>query len=150
MKVRLMALLFIISLVLGLPLAASAGPASGVDTDSDGVQDPFDNCVGTPNADQADGDHDGCGNACTEAITCDATGDTVVGLPDFSALSAQFDADCNLPNPPSHGCTADCNGDGIVGLPDFSALSAEFGNEVGPSGITTAQCNPTTCQCTPQ
>jgi hypothetical protein len=150
MKVRLMALLFIIALALGLPLAASAGPASGVDTDLDGVQDPFDNCSGVPNADQADADHDGCGDACTEPITCDSSGDTAVGVPDFQAISAQFGADCSGGGGPGHGCTADCDGDSKVGVPDFQAISSEFGNVTGQSGITTAQCNPSTCQCTPQ
>jgi hypothetical protein len=149
MKVRLMALLFIISLVLGLPLAASAGPASGVDTDLDGVQDPFDNCTFVPNAGQADADHDGCGDACTASITCDATGDTAVGVPDFQALGAQFGAECDVFDP-GHGCTADCTGDQKVGVPDFQAFGNEFGNKVGESGITTAQCNPSTCICTPQ
>jgi thrombospondin type 3 repeat protein len=35
-----------------------------VDTDGDGVCDPVDNCVTTPNADQADSDGDGIGDAC--------------------------------------------------------------------------------------
>lgn len=149
MKVRLMALLFATSLVLGLPLAASAGPAAGgPDTDLDGVEDAFDNCTGVSNANQADADHDGCGDACTQPITCDATGDTVVGVPDFSALGAEFGNDCNAN--PGLSCTADCNGDNIVGVPDFGAIGGEFGNQVGPSGITTTQCNPSTCQCTPQ
>lgn len=149
MKVRLMALLFALSLAFGLPLAASAGPAAGGnDTDGDGVEDAFDNCLAAGNGTQADADHDGCGDACTTAITCDATGDTIVGLPDFSTLSTEFGNDCNAN--PGLSCTADCNGDGIVGLPDFSDLSTEFGNVTGPSGITTAQCNPATCQCTPQ
>jgi Tol biopolymer transport system component len=38
-------------------------PASP-DTDGDGVPDQLDNCPTVPNADQADSDHDGVGNAC--------------------------------------------------------------------------------------
>jgi len=34
------------------------------DTDGDGVSDCVDNCVGTPNPDQKDCDHDGTGSAC--------------------------------------------------------------------------------------
>jgi len=149
MKVRLMALLFALSLVLGLPLAASAGPATGGgDTDLDGVENAYDNCVATGNAAQLDADHDGCGDTCTEPVSCDTNGDLIIGVPDFVTLSGEFGNNCNTN--PSLSCSADCNGDGLVGVPDFVTLSAEFGNQVGPSGITTAQCNPATCQCTPQ
>ncbi len=46
-----------------------SGPASTVayacpDSDGDGVSDCFDNCISTPNADQADADGDGFGDAC--------------------------------------------------------------------------------------
>jgi hypothetical protein len=41
-------------------------------------------------------------------------------------------------------------GDGIGGLPDFLAMGMEFGHKVGPSGITSALCDPSRCQCTPQ
>ena len=149
MKVRLMALLFALSLVLGLPLAAIAGPtADGTDTDSDGVEDVFDNCTFVSNVDQDDVDHDGCGGACTQSISCDANGDTVVGVPDFAILGGEFGNNCNTD--PQASCTADCNGDNIVGVPDFAIIGGEFGNQVGPSGISTAQCNPATCRCTPQ
>jgi len=148
MKVRLMALLFALSLALGLPIAASAGPTSGPDTDLDGVQDPFDNCRGIPNALQEDANHDGCGDACTEPISCDANGDTAVGGPDFVILGAEFGNNCNLD--PGLSCLADCNGDTAVGGPDFVILGGEFGNITGPSGITTAQCDPDVCVCTPQ
>lgn len=149
MKFRLIALLFVLSLAFGLPLTASAGPGpSGSDSDIDGVDDSFDNCDAVSNPDQADGNHDGCGDACTAPITCDGTGDTVVGVPDFSLISSTFGNNCNTN--PSLDCSADCNGDNIVGVPDFSTISAEFGNKTGPSGITTAQCMPDLCQCTPQ
>jgi len=39
------------------------------DTDSDGIYDVIDNCVDTPNPDQADADADGVGDAC-EACQC--------------------------------------------------------------------------------
>ena len=46
-----------------------SGPASTVayacpDSDGDGVSDCLDNCIATPNADQADADGDGVGDAC--------------------------------------------------------------------------------------
>ncbi|RKH41112.1 putative metal-binding motif-containing protein [Corallococcus llansteffanensis] len=38
---------------------------AGVDTDGDGVADDVDNCPSVPNADQADSDQDGVGDACS-------------------------------------------------------------------------------------
>jgi len=112
MKVRLLALTFGFILAAG---GAWAGPTpGGPDTDSDGVENAFDNCRDTSNASQTDTDHNGCGDTCTQSIVCDANGDTTVGLP------------------------------------DFLALGMEFGHTVGPSGITNAQCTPSTCRCTPQ
>ena len=130
MKVRLIALACGILLAVGLPLAASAGPTpSGPDTDGDTVEDAFDNCTNSSNPGQEDIDHDGCGDACDKGpITADGTGDTIVGVPDFGLLSAQFGSNT--------GGSADFTGDTIVGVPDFGLLSAEFGNFIGPSGIT--------------
>lgn len=148
MKVRLLALLFALVLVAGLPLAASAGPATGsADSDADGVDDDFDNCLFVQNADQVDTNHDGCGDACTAPVTCDGTGDTVVGSPDFVLLIANYGNNCNTS--PELDCRPDCNSDDIVGAPDFSAMFSEYGNKTGPSGITTVQCMPG-CACTPQ
>ena len=44
----------------------------------------------------------------------------------------------------------DSDGDGVVGLPDFFEMGREFGHTTGPSGITNAQCDPTSCRCSPQ
>ncbi|HZS29180.1 MAG TPA: nidogen-like domain-containing protein, partial [Candidatus Angelobacter sp.] len=40
-------------------------PATGVDTDGDGVPDELDNCPTVPNPDQKDSDFDGIGDACS-------------------------------------------------------------------------------------
>ena len=143
MKVRLLAMAFGFFLVAG---TAYAGPApGGADTDGDTVEDAFDNCTGVVNASQTDADHNGCGDACTANIACDANGDTSVGATDFNILRMNFGM--SVPT----GTLGDCNPeDGLVGSTDFNALRMQFGNTVGPSGITTAQCDNTTCRCTPQ
>jgi hypothetical protein len=149
MKVRLLALTFGFILAAG---GAWAGPTpGGPDSDNDTIENSFDNCRDTPNTNQNDTDHNGCGDACSiGSISCDSTGDTTVGLPDFLALGMNFGM--NVPQ----GTGGDCapagppKGDGVVGLPDFLALGPQFGHTAGPSGITNAQCDPSTCRCTPQ
>ena len=146
MKVRLLAMTFGFILAAG---GAWAGPTpGGLDNDGDTVENAFDNCVLTPNQNQNDTDHNACGDACSQSITCDATGDTTVGIPDFVAQGANF----NMSVPVGTG--GDCappGGDGVVGIPDFVALGSQFNHTVGPSGITNAQCSgPPSCRCTPQ
>ena len=66
MKISLMAVVAGFCLVVGLPLAATAGPTPGGPSaaDGDGIEDFFDNCYLDSNADQKDVDHDGCGDVC--------------------------------------------------------------------------------------
>jgi hypothetical protein len=142
MKVSLLAMSF--GFLLVLPLAASAGPLpGGADSDSDTVEDAFDNCTTVSNADQADADHDACGDVCDASITCDSTNDGVVGAPDFAAFVSQTGNNCNAN--PSLDCSADCDGDLIVGAPDFAIFATESGNSVGPSGITNPSRDPEGC-----
>lgn len=145
MKIRLLAMAFGLFLVAG---TAYAGPTpGGADTDGDTVENAFDNCTLVSNASQADTDHNGCGDACTESIECDFNADLIVGGPDQAIVGMNF-----LSMQPV-GTAGDCapgGGDGTVGGPDLAALGAEFLNMVGPSGITNAQCDPATCICTPQ
>src|SRR5215471_3476686 len=145
MKVRLLAVTFGFFLAAG---GAYAGPTpGGPDTDGDGVENAFDNCVSTANASQTDTDHNGCGDACTQDITCDFNHDLTVGTPDFTALGMNFGMTVPV------GTNGDCapnGGDGVVGIGDFALFGMEFGHTVGPSGITNAQCDPSTRRCTPQ
>jgi hypothetical protein len=144
MKVRLLAVAFGFFLATG---TAYAGPApGGGDSDGDTVENAFDNCTTVSNAAQTDTDHNGCGDACTEALGCDTNGDTAIGAPDLAAVQAGFGMTGCTPIT----CPGDCNGDTAVGAPDLAALQSTFGNVTGPSGITNAQCDPNTCQCTPQ
>lgn len=164
MKVSSIAIVFGFLLALALPMSGIAGPQypTGLDTDSDGVENAFDNCSLTANPDQGDSIHNGCGNAC-RVNACDGTGDSVVGIPDFSLLVAQLGTDCSAALPERlPACSMDCTNDGIVGIPDFSQLVGQIGQPAssfppGPSGITNRQCQPTgtvqdptaICDCTP-
>jgi hypothetical protein len=145
MKVRLLAVAFGFFLVTG---TAYAGPnPGGADSDGDTVENAFDNCVTASNNVQTDTDHNGCGDVCQASIICDINGDTAVGGGDLAAIGMNFGMT---------GCTpvtcggADCNGDTAVGAGDLAIIGMEFGNVSGPSGITNAQCDPDSCQCTPQ
>jgi hypothetical protein len=138
MKVSLMALAFGFFLVVGLPLAAIAGPTpGGPDGDGDGVENAFDNCTLASNTSQADADHDGCGDACDEPTDADATGDGIVGTTDFIALIGQYGS--------TTGGTADFTGDTIVGTTDYILLLSQYGNSKGPSGITNPSRDLTEC-----
>lgn len=140
MTIRLLALTFGFALVAG---AAYAGPLpGGADTDSDGVEDAFDNCTAVSNTSQADADHNGCGDACSPPITCDGDANANVGPSDFALMLAQWQV---LP-----AGSMDCDNNADVGPSDYAVLLAEWNNSVGPSGITSAQCNPATCMCIPQ
>lgn len=143
MKLNFVTLALGCFLAVGLPFAAIGGPApGGPNSDADSVEDAFDNCTLVANQDQADADHDGCGDACdlpggSAEIACDLNGDGAVGIPDFTDLSNDFGC--------TGGCVGDCTGDGATGIPDFTLLSNQFGNQIGPSGISTANRDPVEC-----
>jgi hypothetical protein len=123
---------------VGFPLAATAGPApGGADTDGVTVEDAFDNCTTISNAGQEDADHDGCGDVCDPAITCDADGNGAVGGGDFIIISSQWGMTGAL--------AGDCDGNGTVGGGDFIQLSLEWGLQKGPSGITNPSRDYTEC-----
>ncbi|TFG96361.1 MAG: hypothetical protein E4H11_03545 [Myxococcales bacterium] len=142
MRTMLLAVTFGIFLAAG---TAYAGPVpGGTDSDSDGVEDAFDNCVNVPNPAQTDTDHNGCGNDCSPR--CNFNGNATVDTGDFLILKANFGS--SQPD----GTGGDCEpigNTGNVGTEDFLLLKAEFGMANGPSGITNAQCDTASCLCTP-
>jgi len=144
MKISLMALLAGFCLVVGMPLAAMAGPApGGPDSETptpDGVEDAFDNCTAAYNPDQKDTDHDGCGNMCDADY--DQTGTT--SITDFGTFKAGFPFGVGNPayNPNTdHDCS------GTTSITDFGTFKAEFvaPGTPGPSGISNASRDPIAC-----
>nr|MDJ0869802.1 hypothetical protein [Myxococcota bacterium] len=105
--------------------ASTAGPAR--DGDGDGVDDDLDNCTEVANADQADFDGDGFGNACD----ADFDGNGLVGIADFNRLRSQFG---RTDSDPGFDRVVDANGDGGIGIPEFNLLRSQFGAAPGPAG----------------
>ncbi len=113
------------------------------DTDSDGVPDDTDNCVNTPNPDQADRDNDGVGNACeggagdTDSGDTDTTGtdtdsggtDTDVTGTDTDAggtdtdLNGGADTDAGLDGGGADGLLAACSGCATGGASGMGAVA---------------------------
>jgi len=142
MKISLMALVAGFCLVVGLPLAATAGPtAGGADTDGDGVGSVFDNCTAVSNANQKDGDHDGCGDSCDG----DLNQSGFSGVPDFGILKGSFNKGPGQElvgyNPIAD---MNCSG-GLVGVPDVGAFIPLFNKVPGPSGFPASQRHATAC-----
>lgn len=74
-------------------------PVGGADDDGDGIDNEFDNCTSTDNADQADGDGDGVGDACdncpddANAGQADGDGDGIGDICDTTIAAADGDGD---------------------------------------------------------
>ena len=80
-----------------------------VDIDSDGAGDiASDNCIGVPNADQADLDNDGIGDACDDDIDGDGILNNVDNAP-FNNNPDQTDADTDGIGDAADNCAADFN-----------------------------------------
>jgi hypothetical protein len=121
------------------------------DTDFDGIYDSADNCINTPNANQADTDGDGIGDACDNCpdnsntdqadIDADGVGDVCDNCPDTSnSDQADTDADgvgdvCDNCPDTSNSDQADTDADGVGDVcdncPDMS--NANQANNDGDS-----------------
>jgi hypothetical protein len=155
MQLKLMTATFGILLLSG---TAYAGPLpGGPDTDGDTVENAFDNCTSISNSSQTDANkaaHDGCGDACTVNMLCDIAPPSApnndINVTDFNLLKMNLGA-TGTPGTVIGDCSPI---DGTVNVSDFNRLKMNLGNKLpagaGPSGVTTAQCDPGTCQCTPQ
>ncbi|MBT8132563.1 MAG: thrombospondin type 3 repeat-containing protein, partial [Gammaproteobacteria bacterium] len=122
------------------------------DTDGDGITDSNDNCMLTPNFDQADQDSDSVGDVCDNCLleanpdqcntnagtgagqdqignVCDAdlNNDGIVNSFDLSIMRSNFGA--------SGVNDSDITCDGIVNSFDLSEMRTDFGQAPGPSGI---------------
>jgi YVTN family beta-propeller protein len=96
-----------------------------VDQDDDGVLDVSDNCPTTPNADQADSDADGLGDACDLDDDNDGVLDTADNCPfDANADQADLDGDGI-----GDACDADIDGDGVANGDDNCSLVANPGQD---------------------
>lgn len=107
--------------VLELP----AGPL-GLDTDSDGVPDPLDNCTERANPAQEDCNDDGFGDACD----CDFNDNGACDGDDYIAFSGVFGQYV----PPASTCY-DMIPNGSIDGNDYIRFTGGFGGVPGPSGL---------------
>ena len=99
--------------------------AMGPDTDGDGVSDASDNCPAVANADQADLDEDGEGDACDSDDDGDGVADGQDSDPNDASICQDADADscddCSVANaaePGNDGTDTDSDGACDAGDPD--------------------------------
>ncbi len=147
-KTYLATLFAIVLMISGGFYANNAlGVVGELDADSDGVIDSLDNCPNTPNADQADSNSNGIGDACEAGPTCtDSDSDT------FSTEGgACGTVDCNDGNATIYPGAAlacvlndvDYNCDGVVDCPAGPTCTDADGDTYSAEGgaCGTADCN---------
>jgi hypothetical protein len=110
-------------------LADTGVPA--LDTDGDGVLNPFDNCATTINPTQLDADQDGYGNICDADLNNSGT----VTTGDFGLLRSVLN---QAAGSSAIAAAADLNGSGTVTTADFAILRPRLNTPPGPSGLACA------------
>lgn len=106
------------------------GPSQIGDIDRDGVFDSVDNCVFVRNAEQADIDFNGIGNACD-----DQDGDTVFDSVDNCIFVGNIDQSDTDNDGYGNICDGDLNNDGIVNSQDMSQLNDLIGTSESNADI---------------
>lgn len=101
-------------------LASAEIYAPVLDADADGVPDASDNCPAVANADQANSDGDGLGNACDP----DNDNDGIADASDNCALTANPDQADSDGDGAGDVCDADDDNDGVADAADNCALTA--------------------------
>lgn len=106
-----------------------------LDGDGDGVENSVDNCAHVANADQADCNLNGCGDACEAFADCD-----VNGLPDDCDIASGDAIDVNSNGVPDRcDCPADIGQDGEIGAEDLAEVLFAWGltgAKVGAADVT--------------
>ncbi len=109
-------------LALAVPLQSWAA-----DTDGDGIQDGFDNCIAVANPAQCDSDGDGYGNACDGDLNNNGTTN--------AQDTALFRAQLGQPSLSPAYNAADFNCNGAVNAQDAGLFRQRVGLPPGPSGL---------------
>ncbi len=106
----------VLALALLYPLAGMAQ-----DSDGDGIEDQFDNCIEIANPDQRDSNGDGFGNVCD----ADLDNNGFVSFNDLELFRAAFN---------TSNADADFDGSGFVSFNDLEIFRTLFNKPPGPAG----------------
>ncbi len=101
------------------------------DSDGDGVNDPYDNCILVPNPGQEDGDMDAVGDACD---LCPTTSDPHQGDHDLDGIGDACDSCIDSIDDP----LCDFDDDGVGDGPDSCPLDANTGVDTDSDGVDDA------------
>lgn len=121
-----------VALSTGLAMTSFSGVLP--DSDSDGVFDPYDNCVDVVNPGQRDDNEDGYGNTCD----ADLDDNCIVGLTDLALVGANW-GESGAPWSSTDIASYDIDENNVVGLTDLATVGARWATQPGPSGLACQQ-----------